>query len=198
MPTRPVLSRATASSLGKARSSKLKTAQLDLKQERARTRCCPTSVRRVELARVEARIVDVTIIGAELTAEFAALKQRLRGIAAKVAPQRNANGSDTHWLRLHFERDRHRLRRSFERERNRAARSNGDERMNSEPDYSVGLANLRKALKPPARKCSAAHIPKNTTQRSNEVHLATTSASHRHGRAVEAMIHRPTYSRGAP
>lgn len=60
----------------------------------------------------------------------------------------------------------------------------------NEPDYSVGLANLRKVLKTPARKCSAALIPKNTT----EVHLATTSASHRHGRAAEAMIHRPTYS----
>jgi phage terminase Nu1 subunit (DNA packaging protein) len=60
---------------------------LDLKQERARLVAVQRRLAELELARVEARIVDVTIIGAELTAEFSALKSRLRGIASKVAPQ---------------------------------------------------------------------------------------------------------------
>ena len=63
-----------------------RTAKLDLKQERAELVRIQRRLAELELARVEARTVDVTIIGAELTAEFAALKSRLRGIASKVAP----------------------------------------------------------------------------------------------------------------
>jgi phage terminase Nu1 subunit (DNA packaging protein) len=56
---------------------------LDLKQERARLVLIQRRLAELELARVEARTVDVTIIGAELTVEFAALKTRLRGIASR-------------------------------------------------------------------------------------------------------------------
>jgi phage terminase Nu1 subunit (DNA packaging protein) len=61
--------------------------KLDLKQERAELIRIQRRLAELELARVEGRTVDVTIIGTELTAEFGALKQRLRGIASKVAPR---------------------------------------------------------------------------------------------------------------
>ena len=61
--------------------------KLDLKQERAELVRIQRLLAELELARVEGRTVDVTIIGSELTGEFAALKSRLRGIASKVAPR---------------------------------------------------------------------------------------------------------------